>query len=177
MTPSLQLTAIRLRVANLARSLDFYVRQAGFVVHETIGARQIELAAVHGAPPVLTLEESPDAAPAPRDAAGLFHAALLFPRASALGGWLRLAASRGVEFDGFSDHSVSEALYFADPDGNGLEFYADRPRSEWPRANGEIAMGTRPLDVQRLIANAAEADVAPLAGAAWGHLHLRVTDL
>lgn len=177
MTPSLQLTAIRLRVADLARSLDFYVGRVGFVLAEKIGSRQALLAAAHGGPVVLTLEESPEAAPAPRDAAGLFHAALLFPRATALGGWLRLAASRGVEFDGFSDHGVSEAIYFSDPDGNGLEFYADRAAAQWPRDASGIAMTTRPLDVQRLIAEAAPADVAPLAGAAWGHLHLRVTDL
>jgi catechol 2,3-dioxygenase len=177
MTSSLQLTAIRLRVPDLARSLDFYVRRVGLVLAEKIGSRQALLATAPGGPAVLTLEESPEAAPAPRDAAGLFHAALLFPRATALGGWLRLAASRGVEFDGFSDHGVSEALYFSDPDGNGLEFYADRPAAQWPRDGSAIAMGTRPLDVQRLIAEAAPADVAPLNGTAWGHLHLRVTDL
>src|SRR6185436_8329357 len=62
-------------------------------------------------------------------------------------------------------------------DGNGLEFYADRPRESWPFANGEIAMTTRPLALQRLLADAAPTTDAPLAGARWGHLHLRVTDL
>jgi catechol 2,3-dioxygenase len=177
MTPSLQLTAIRLRVADLARSVEFYVGRLGFAVHEKTGAQQVTLATGHGMPALLTLEEAADAPTAPRDAAGLFHAALLFPRAAGLGGWLRLAASHGVEFDGFSDHGVSEAIYFSDPDGNGLEFYADREAAQWPRDASGVAMTTRPLDVQRLLAEAMQPGAEPLAGAAWGHLHLRVTDL
>lgn len=177
MISSLQLISVRLRVQDLARSVDFYVRRLGFMVHRRIDSRQVALSVSRSAPPLLTLEEDPAAESAPRDAAGLFHAALLFPGPAELGGWLRLAASHGVEFDGFSDHGVSDALYFSDPDGNGLEFYADRPREHWPRERGEIAMTTRPLDVPRLLAQAAAPGAEPLAGAAWGHLHLRVTDL
>ncbi|MSU65444.1 MAG: hypothetical protein EXS38_04920 [Opitutus sp.] len=87
-----------------------------------------ELAVEKTAPALLTLTEARAASPAPRDAAGLFHAALLVRHRSALGQWLRTAADRGIQFDGFSDHSVSEAIYLSDPDGNGLEIYADRPR-------------------------------------------------
>jgi len=183
MTPSLQLTSIHLRVPDLARSVEFYVRQLGFVLHERDG-RRAQLAP--GNPPgdegegesPLVLEEDRDAPAAPRDAAGLFHAALLFPSRAALGGWLRFAAAQGVEFDGFSDHGVSEAIYFSDPDGNGLEFYADRAQGEWPRQpDGRIAMFTRPLAIPQLLAAAAPVNSTPLAGAHWGHLHLRVTDL
>ena len=72
------------------------------------------------------------------------------PRSSASAALLvRFAAENGVEFDGFSDHGVSEALYFSDPDGNGLEFYADRPREQWPFQNGELAMTTRPRRLGR----------------------------
>jgi catechol 2,3-dioxygenase len=127
----------------------------------------------------LFLETSADARPAPREAAGLFHAALLFPDRASLGVWLRRAAERRITFQGFSDHGVSEALYFADPDGNGLEFYVDRPRAAWPLdTNGGIAMSTEPLDIDSLLAAGANlATAVPLAGAHWGHLHLRVTDL
>lgn len=174
MTPSLQLTTIRLRVANLERSVQFYSRQLGFVVRAE-AAGSVQLATDADLPELLTLEESGEKAP--HDAAGLFHVALLFPSRAALGGWLRFAASRSVEFDGFSDHGVSEAIYLSDPDGNGLEFYADRPRDLWPLQNGKLAMTTRPLQLPALLAEAAASRDLPLADAAWGHLHLRVTDL
>ncbi len=176
MTPSLQLTAVTLRVADLARSVDFYARQLGFAVTQQ-SADRAELATSSEAPPILQLVAAPDAPRAPGDSAGLFHAALLFPNRAALGGWLRFAAERGVEFDGFSDHGVSEAIYFSDPEGNGLEFYVDRPRDAWPFENGELAMITQRLDVSALLAAGKPVETWPLAGAHWGHLHLRVTDL
>ena len=176
MTPSLHIASLGLRVSDLARSVDFYARQCGFVARAD-GNRRALLATSAEAAPLLILEEDATAPLPPRDAAGLFHAALLFPSAASLGGWLRLAASQGVEFDGFSDHGVSQAIYFSDPDGNGLEFYADRPRSQWPYQNGEIAMVTRPLALPQLLAGAAAPADEPLAGANWGHVHLRVTDL
>jgi catechol 2,3-dioxygenase len=176
MPPSLQILSLHLRVSDLARSVEFYVRQLGFVVARQLET-QIDLAATEDSAAILTLSEHLDAPHAPRDAAGLFHAALLFPSRAGLGAWLQFAAERGVDFEGFSDHGVSEAIYLSDPDGNGLEFYADRPRDQWPMANGELAMVTRPLAVRNLLADAAPAGPAILTGASWGHLHLRVTDL
>lgn len=176
MNLSLQLKAVHLRVASLARSLEFYQRRLGFVLARQT-QHQAELATSTGAAPCLTLEERPQASHAPRDAAGLFHAALLFPDRSSLGAWLKSTAAHGIDFEGFSDHGVSEAIYLSDPDGNGLEFYADRPRSAWPMANGELAMTTRPLALQNLLASAHPPSGEPLRGASWGHLHLRVTDL
>jgi catechol 2,3-dioxygenase len=176
MTSSLQLSAIHLRVSNLDQSLAFYARDLGFV----IAARndgQAELSTSDDAAPVLTLTEQPTAQPPPREAAGLFHAAVLLPNRAALGRWLQFAAANGVDFEGFSDHGVSEAIYLSDPDGNGLEFYADRPRETWPHSNGELAMVTRPLYIHALLADAFPPNGGPLAGATWGHLHLRVTDL
>lgn len=176
MNPTLQLHAVTLRVADLARSLRFYVGQVGFVAVNTTGTTAA-LATSAGAPVLLTLQEDRAAPPAPRDAAGLFHAALLLPGHAALGAWLRHALDAGVALDGGSDHGVSEAIYFNDPDGNGLEFYADRPRAVWPFANGRVAMGTEPLDIEKLLADATPPSASPLAGARWGHLHLRVTSL
>ncbi|WP_414661289.1 VOC family protein [Horticoccus sp. 23ND18S-11] len=176
MHPSLQLAAIQLRTPDLARSIGFYAQQLGFVVVDH-GPSRASLATAADAAPILTLVEDLAAVPAPREAAGLFHAALLFPSRSALGAWLRHAQAHQVEFDGFADHGVSEALYFSDPDGNGLEFYSDRPRQQWPYANGELAMTTQALDLRGLLAAASPASDRPLRGAHWGHLHLRVTQL
>ncbi|HWA10634.1 MAG TPA: VOC family protein [Opitutaceae bacterium] len=173
----LQLRHVRLRVADLARSLDFYAGRIGLhPVRESSGS--VGLAAAVDGPELLALVEDRGAEPAPRDAAGLFHAAMLLPGRAALGRWLRQAADAGVAFDGFSDHGVSEAIYLADPDGNGLEFYADRPSDAWPRRGDEIAMSTEALNLPDLLAAGARpSDGGVLAGARWGHLHLRVTEL
>ena len=176
MTPSLQITGIHLRTRALAPSVEFYTRQLGFTLAGESGSR-VQLATAPGQPPILTITERHDAVQPPSDAAGLFHAALLFSSRSGLGSWLRFAAAQDIDFEGFSDHGVSEAIYLSDPDGNGLEFYADRPRSAWPWNGPELAMTTRPLDVRDLLAAATITPASPLADAAWGHLHLRVTDL
>ena len=174
---SLQLASIQLRVADLARSVGFYARQLGFVELPRRD-RRVELAVAPRTPALLTLVEERSSPHPPAGAAGLFHAALLLPSRPALGAWLRFAADHGVRFDGFSDHGVSEAIYFTDPDGNGLEFYADRPREAWPfSSDGTLAMVTRPLDLRSLLAAATPASTTPLAQSRWGHLHLRVTDL
>ncbi len=169
-----RLLHVTLRVTDLDRSLDFYTRQLGFHATSTTPA-EIDLSVTAGAPAILRLVPTDSPAPEP-DAAGLFHAALLLPSRVALASWLAFGAARKVAFQGFSDHGVSDAIYLADPDGNGLEFYSDRPRSEWPQRDGELAMVTRALDVRQLLA-AAIPTSAPLAGSTWGHLHLRVTDL
>jgi catechol 2,3-dioxygenase len=176
MPTTLQLVAVQLRVPNLQRSMEFYVGQLGFT---SVGAAlgQADLGVAPDAAPILRLLESPAAVVPARECAGLFHAALLLPSRPALGAWLAYAAERKVEFDGFSDHGVSEAIYLSDPDGNGLEFYADRPRDVWPFKGGELAMTTVALDVRQLLADAAPVATSPLQGAHWGHLHLRVTDL
>ena len=162
MSPSLAITSIHLRVRELARSLDFYVRQLGFVVL-TRDATTATLATAPDRTALLQLTAAPAAPAAPADAAGIFHAALLFPDRIALGRWLRRAADLGVAFDGFSDHGVSEAVYFNDPDGNGLEFYSDRPGDQWPRGtDGKLTMFTHPLDLQGLLAAAAAAPDASI---------------
>lgn len=181
MTSSLQLRSIHLSVSDLSRSVDFYARQLGFVVLRETGNR-VELSTSRASvpEPLLVLSEKRSAFPAVPESAGLFHAALLFPSRAALAGWLRHAIHAQVAFDGFCDHGVSEAIYLSDPDGNGLEFYVDRPKEAWPREDGQLAMGTRPLDVPALLATEAPGsnrDVALLAGAHWGHFHLRVTNL
>lgn len=176
MIPTLQLNSITLRIADLARSRDFYVRRLGFI-ENSVTADRLELSTSAESAVILTLlADQPGAARPPPEAAGLFHAALLLASRSSLASWLQFGAAQGLEFEGFSDHGVSEAIYLSDPDGNGLEFYADRPREQWPFADGEIAMTTRPLDIRSLL-DEAEPTLQPLIGTSWGHLHLRVTDL
>ena len=176
MKASVHLRTIHLRVSDLDRSVAFYADQLGLHVinRET---QRASLATAPDGPELLFLTEDRTARPAPPDAAGLFHAALLFPSRTGLGSWLRVAADAGVKFDGFSDHGVSEAIYLSDPDGNGLEFYADRPREQWPFHNGELQMGTEPLALPELLAASATHEGPPLAGSKWGHLHLRVSSL
>ena len=172
MSTTLALAQIRLKVPDLQRSLGFYRDQLGFV--ETAkGALAVE----SGGKALLFLDEDPKAERAPAQAAGLFHAALLLPDRAGLGRWLAHAAQRGVRFEGFADHLVSEAIYFSDPDGNGLEFYRDRPRADWPEVDGQVQMATEALDVDGILKEAGAPTSEPLAAARWGHLHLRVTSL
>jgi catechol 2,3-dioxygenase len=95
-----------------------------------------------------------DVPPAPRNTAGLFHLAILYPERRELARMLKRLLDTGYPLDGASDHGVSEALYLRDPDDNGVELYCDRPREEWPRPKeGEgVAMFTRPLDLKGLLA-------------------------
>ncbi|WP_411035181.1 VOC family protein [Shinella sp. BYT-45] len=132
-----------------------------------------------GGRPLLTLTTDGRAARAPRNAPGLFHTAFLVPDRKALGRWLAHAAHGNVPLTGASDHLVSEAIYLDDPEGNGIEIYRDRDRSEWTYVpDGTVKMATRRLDLQALY------DEAPKDGwsgqengTAIGHIHLQVSDI
>jgi catechol 2,3-dioxygenase len=110
---------------------------------------------------------------------GLFHTAFLMPSRSDLGRWVRLAAGRGIQFDGIADHLVSEAIYLTDPEGNGIEVYADRDPSAWSWNGGLVQMANRPLDIPAIAASAG-AGAPPYSSAPEalriGHVHLRVGD-
>lgn len=124
----------------------------------------------------LTLEEDPSAAPPPKGAQGLHHIAFLFPDRDELGAWLVHAAAHGVEPTGASDHGVSEALYLDDPEGNGVELYADRAEHDWPRGpSGQAVFGRDPFDLAALTADAPKWGGAP-PDTRIGHVHLRVAD-
>jgi len=128
---------------------------------------------------VLVLHEDPLARPAGRHA-GLFHVALLYPSRHELSRTAHRLASARIPISGASDHGVSEALYLRDPDGNGLELYADRPRAQWPPAEpgttDRIGMFTRALDLQALLELADGEEIPRHAadGLVVGHVHLRV---
>ena len=132
-----------------------------------------------GQQPLLSLTTGGDIRQAPRNAAGLFHTAFLMPNRTELGRWLRHAAHSNVRLDGASDHLVSEAIYLTDPEGNGIEVYADRPHDQWKyHQDGMVEMATLGLDLQALYDGApADAWTGMVEGSAIGHIHLQVGDV
>ncbi|WP_321168001.1 VOC family protein [Halobaculum saliterrae] len=182
-----RLGRVTLAVSDLEHVLPFYRDVVGLRVRDRGDGRAVLGVADAGDtgddPPadLLALEEDADAGPRPSDAAGLFHTAFLFPSRGALGDALARARDAGTRLTGASDHRVSEALYLRDPEGNGVELYRDRPRSEWPEEDGDVRMDTLALDVDALLADrAGDADAAgdpAPAGTAVGHVHLEVTEL
>jgi catechol 2,3-dioxygenase len=115
----------------------------------------------------------------PPRSTGLYHFAVLVPTRSDLARSLRRIAEQRYPIQGAADHLVSEAVYLADPDGNGIEIYRDRPREEWPRVAGNIQMATDPLDLYALLGEAegAPGDGRLPAGTRIGHMHLQIADL
>lgn len=168
-------------VADLDRSVAFYRDTLGFRVLRREG-ETVTLGAGENAAPILELTALAGARPKPRRTTGLYHVAILTPSRDALSRSLyHLAVSR-YPLQGASDHIVSEALYLADPDGNGLEIYRDRPRSDWYDAKGQFQMDTLPLDLDKLLEEGAAAtNQRPWtgldSGTRVGHVHLQVADL
>lgn len=155
--PETRIGHVHLKVANIDRALAFWRDVIGFEVQQTYGDQAVFLSAGgyhhHIA---LNTWESKDGAWPPPGTTGLFHVALLYPSRAALATALKRLLDAGWPLEGASDHGVSEAIYLRDPDGNGVELYRDRPEAEWPRdAHGNLAMVTRRLDLNALLAEAA----------------------
>lgn len=169
-----RLGPVRFQVADLARSRAFYEGVLGLrVLAERDGAATLGADA-----PLVELVERPGVRPVPRRGRlGLYHVAYLLPSRADLGRFVRHLAEAGLRA-GMSDHLVSEAVYLTDPDGLGVEVYADRPRAAWRRDGRQIAMATEPLDVADLLRAAGEGrwGGAP-AGTVVGHVHLHVGSL
>jgi len=111
--------------------------------------------------------------------AGLYHTAFLLPERHFLGQWLRQAVERQVPMQGAADHLVSEALYLADPEGNGVEIYADRPQESWDWTRGQVSMGSVRLDAEDLMREASPPPPGGFRapeGTVVGHVHLQVGD-
>jgi catechol 2,3-dioxygenase len=152
---------VHLKVANLDRALHFYNGILGFDVTQKMGSSAAFLSAggYHHHIGLNTWESQGGRPPAP-GTTGLYHLAILYPTQAALGDALRRLIRAGVQLDGAADHGVSEALYLRDPDGNGVELYWDRPQEQWPRdTSGDLAMYTRPLDLERLLKAGEEQEV------------------
>jgi catechol 2,3-dioxygenase len=181
--PSLRIAAVHLAVADLARSVGFYERVLGLplISRRDDGAllgtdpndAALELSAIGTVPTPLSPHTT-----------GLFHVAWLHPSRAALAQTVRRIVRERWPIEGASDHGVSEALYLSDPDGLGIEIYADRPRERWPRTDDGhgVRMVTLALDLDDLLAQAppdvdptAEASIA--SGTRLGHVHLKVADV
>ena len=171
---------VMLKTAKLARLVHWYTAGVGL---EHIAERPgiVELG-VDGRT-ILVLEEAPDLrGPNPSDA-GLFHTAILYPTHAALAAAVvRMTQIPHIQFAGTGDHHVSEAFYFADPDGNGVELYVDRPRDQWVWQDGQVYMTTEFIDPNRFVnehldrGTFGQPSVAPV-GAKVGHVHLQVGDV
>lgn len=172
---------VKLQISDLARSLAYYERVLGFRVIEQADGTAV-LGAEANDRPLVELSEKRGAHPVPRRGRlGLYHFAILVPDRASLGRFLLHLEELGA-YAGMSDHFVSEAIYLTDPDGLGIEVYADRPRSAWTHHDRQLTMTTIPLDVDSVLRAAKES----AEGQSWrgmptgtviGHVHLHVGDL
>lgn len=171
-----RLGGVRLQIADLARSLAFYEQVLGLRVVEHSDAHAV-LAAQGEDRPLVELVERKGVGPSGHGLLGLYHFAILLPDRPSLGRFVRHLADIGARA-GAGDHLVSEAFYLADPDGLGIEVYADRPRSTWRRQGRELMIATDPVDVADLLAAAGDEPWTGMpAGTVIGHVHLHVADL
>ncbi len=170
--------SIDLRVRDLTTSLEFYINQLGFREIERTD-KEVYISSDGKYPYMFKLTENSNAPVRIKGTAGLYHIAVLFPNRKELARVFMRLFRNNIKFQGFSDHLVSEAIYLSDPDGNGIEIYADRPRNTWIWKNDEVVMDSLPLDLS-VITN--ELD----NGEVWngihpdtklGHIHLNISDL
>src|SRR5688500_4236237 len=147
---------VHLKVADLERSVAFYTGVLGFEVMQRWGTQAAFISAGGYHHHIgLNTWESQGGSPPPPGTTGLYHVAVRFPDRKTLAEAVKRVLEAGIQLEGASDHGVSEAIYLRDPDGNGVELYRDRPREEWPRAaDGSLMMGSAPLDVEALLAEA-----------------------
>lgn len=175
--PKTELGAVRIKVTNMETSLRFYQEVIGFRLLKLEG--EVAQLSADGEHPLLILEADEDYRRMPeRSVSGLYHFAILVPDRISLGLALRNMASHQVPI-GQGDHLVSEALYLNDPDGNGIEVYADRPRDTWQKdEHGEIRMATDPVDIEGLFAISEGREWNGLPpGTKIGHVHFHVGSL
>ena len=176
--PASEVGSVSLKVADLQGSVAFYT--------QTIGLwplRQDEHSALlgSGSRSILRLEEVAGAQRPPANTTGLYHAAILFPDRHSLA--VKVSQLSAIHYPlGYSDHLVSEAFYLSDPDGNGLELYRDRPRSQWKWVDGQVQMATDAIDFHDFFNEVQGEDPATASptvpsGTKLGHMHLRVADI
>jgi catechol 2,3-dioxygenase len=176
--PALRIGSVTLAVSDVPRSADFYERVLGLPELFVEGER----AALGHDPerPALVLTGIPQPTPVPPASTGLFHVAWLHPSRAALAATVRRVVGQRWPLEGASDHGVSEALYLSDPDGLGIEVYADRPRERWERPPGGrgVRMVTLPLDLEDLLAQDVGGHAPHMpAETSVGHVHLKVADV
>src|SRR6202167_3674841 len=152
--PAVRIGHVHLKVADLERTLKFYCGMLGFELQQRFGSQAAFISAGGYHHHIgLNTWESAGGSPPPPGTTGLYHVAILYPTRTLLAYALRRVLAPGIELQGAADNGVSEAIYLRDPDDNGVELYWDRPKEKWPRTpDGELAMFTRPLDLDRLLA-------------------------
>jgi len=173
-----RLTQVRLRTAASERLLAFYTGPLGFKALESAG-EDCSISATGKAPGFLLLTEERNAVARPPRTTGLYHFAIRFPGRQDLARAYRRLLAYDYPISGASDHGVSEAIYLNDPDGNGVELYADRPASQWLWKDRQIVMATEPLDLDNLLAAASDGRSLspPSPRTVLGHIHLNVASL
>lgn len=171
----MRIARVRLKVRDLAGVALFYQEVLGLQqIKEEPGRVRLGTAKI----PLLELIGDPSFTPRDPHSAGLFHTAFLLPSRGDLARWLAFVVERGVRLNGASDHGVSEAIYLADPEGNGIEVYADRPVADWVWVGEKLQMGTDPLDLQDLISAASDGRWSGMPeGGMIGHVHLQVGEI
>lgn len=168
--------SIYLTVSDLERMVNFYQGSLGFNVR--LQEAEIAYLGVDGKD-LLVLHQFPNGARA-HGTTGLYHFAIRVPTRENLAQSLQHIIDTKTQVQGFADHLVSEAIYLADPEGNGIEIYRDRPRQEWLYDGDQLRMGTEPLDIEGLIGEV-EGSVGGWGGLApgtrIGHIHLHVSNI
>lgn len=144
---------VHLKVTDLARALQFYIDLLGFELTTMYGSQAAFISAGGYHHHIgLNTWHSLGGQPAPRNSAGLYHTAILYPSRKDLAEILQRLMNAGYPITGAADHGVSEAIYLDDPDGNGVELYCDRPKTEWKYSDeGQIEMTTLPMDLDDLL--------------------------
>ena len=172
----LHIGAVTLKAHDMPALARFYEAVIGL---DVIAASAEKITLGSGGVGYLHLLAAPHAALSPRIAAGLFHTAFLLPSRAALGAWFKGARQRGAPITGASDHDVSEAFYLDDPEGNGIEVYADRPREQWRHEGDEIYMTTSRMDVRAVVAagDGLAGEGCFPAESRIGHVHLKVGEI
>ncbi len=150
--PKTTIGHIHLKVANLKRSIKFYTEILGFELTTKIGsdAAFLSTGEYHHHIGINTWE-SKNGTPPPQGSTGLYHFAILVPNRKELARVFNRLRNNNWPIEGAADHGVSESIYLSDPDGNGIEIYADKPRDKWPYDKGKLVMYTRPLDINNLL--------------------------
>jgi catechol 2,3-dioxygenase len=153
--PRVDIGHVHLKVSDIDRALGFYRDVLGFEVMQRIGdsAAFISAGGYHHHIGLNTWE-SRGGSPPPPGTTGLYHVAIRYPTRAALADAVRRVLTAGIRLSGASDHGVSEAIYLADPDRNGIELYWDRPEEQWPMSDDGLEMVTRPLDLEGLLREA-----------------------
>ncbi len=175
--PKTGIGAVSVNVSDLERSIGFYRQVLGLQLHT-----REQASAWLGTPTVpalVNLVEIQAGRSAGRST-GLYHMAFLVPSRQALASVFNHLLLSGWPLQGAADHLVSEALYLADPDGNGIEIYRDRPQDSWPTRNGQLQMATDPLDAEGILAELSQGVEAWQGidpGTRMGHIHLKVSEL